>query len=178
MIETWKQIDNTLYYVSNFGRFKKKNPKNGYRFIKPFKEHNKYVIKVNGKCMTCSRLVANAFIKHLTSDDCVYHKNKMEWDNYYRNLLVLSKQELGKRTGHVSRSKSVVQVEGGEIVKMFRSTREAGRKLYISYQTVLDYCKGRVKKPMYNLMFEDDYFDKVLPAFSWEHKRGRPKKYR
>lgn len=171
MQEEWKRIDNTRYYVSNFGRIKKANPKNGYRFIKPFRHKNKFIVKIEGKQRVVSRLVANAFIRPLKANERVFHKNNMEWDNYYRNLQIMGLKELGKRTGHISRSKRVVEVKDGEIIRDFRSIRECGRKLYMSYQTVLHYCNGLVKKPMYNLMFEDDYFDSCF-----KKKRGRPKK--
>lgn len=177
LIEEWKRIKGTEYYISNFGRCRRKL-KNGYRYLKPFKEHNKYVVKVNGKVFTVARLVASGFIKPLTEEDCVYHKNSMQWDNYFRNLLVVNKKELGKMTGAISKSKKVVEVKNGEIIRSWNSTRKAGKELFISYQTVCDYCKGKVINPMYNLMWEEDYFDRVLPPFEWEHKRGRgrPKK--
>jgi len=37
----------------------------------------------------------------------------------------------------------------------------------------MDYCNKKVKKPMYNLMWEEDYFDIVLEPFSWEHKKNK-----
>lgn len=160
MYEEWKQIENTKYEVSNLGRFRKKNKK-GYRYIKPFKKHNSYVIKVNDKEKNCSRLVAHYFIRALKSEEVVHHKNHLQFDNFYRNLEILTRSELGKRTGYISKSKRVVLVEGGEIKRMYRSGRECERKLFLSRQTISDYCNNRTKKKMYNLMWEDDYFDKL-----------------
>ena len=98
--ELWKSIEyDTRYQVSNYGRFRKKNPKNGYRYLKPFRKHNLFLVKIKDKDFNCARLVANAFIKQLASNDRVYHKNKIEFDNYYKNLEVVSLKELGKRTG-------------------------------------------------------------------------------
>ena len=170
-MEFWKQIEyDTRYEVSNFGRFRKKTKK-GYRYLKPFRKHNLFIVKLGYKEYICSRLVANYFIKRLTPEDKVYHKNKLEFDNYYKNLIILSLEELGKRTGYISRSKRVVEVKDNEIVRSWRSSRQASKELYISRQTVGDYCNNKVFKKMYNLMWEDDYFDKVLPPFSWEHKK-------
>lgn len=162
MHEEWKQINNTLYEVSNLGRFRKKNKK-GYRYLKPYKKQkcNSYVIKVNGKEKRCSRLVASAFIREVKDNEFVYHKNGLQFDNFYRNLEILNGKELGKRTGYISKSKSVVLVKNGDIKRIFRSSREAGRKLYISRQTISDYCNGKTKKKMYNLMWEDDYFENI-----------------
>ena len=169
--EIWKSIEyDSRYQVSNWGRFRKKNPKNGYRYLKPFRKQNLFLIKVKDKNMNCARLVANAFIKKLSSTDRVYHKNKLENDNFYRNLEVISLKELGKRTGHISKSKRVVEIKNNEIIRDWRSARKVSKDLFISYQTVMDYCNNKVKKPMYNLMWEDDYFDKELEKFKWEKR--------
>lgn len=171
MYEEWKPIEyDTRYQVSNFGRFRKKL-KNGYRYLKPFRKHNIFIVKIKDKEINCSRLVANYFIKQLSPDERVYHKNKLEFDNHYKNLKILSLKELGKRTGYISKSKRVVEVKDNEIVREWRSAREVEKTLFISRQTVCDYCNKKVKKPMFNLMWEDDYFDEVLEHFSWEHKR-------
>ena len=116
--ELWKSIEyDTRYQVSSYGRFRKKNPKNGYRYLKPFRKHNLFLVKIKDKDFNCARLVANAFIKQLASNDRVYHKNKIEFDNYYKNLEVVSLKELGKRTGYISKSKRVVEVKNGEIIR-------------------------------------------------------------
>ena len=172
--EIWKSIGyDPRYQVSNYGRFRKKNPKNGYRYLKPFRKGNLFQVKIKDKDMNCARLVANAFIKQLSKEDRVYHKNKNESDNYYRNLEIVSLKELGKRTGHISKSRRVVEVKGDEIIRDWSSARKAAKDLYISYQTVMDYCNNKVKKPMFNLMWEDDYFDMVFEPFVWEKKRRK-----
>ena len=104
MNEIWKTIDyDTRYQVSNWGRFRKRNLKNGYRYLKPFRKKNLFQVKIKDKDFNCARLVANAFIQPLTTKDRVYHKNKIVSDNYYRNLEVIGLRELGKRTGHISK---------------------------------------------------------------------------
>ena len=174
MYEKWKKIEyDTRYEVSNLGRFRKKNKVNGYRYLKPYRHKNLFVIKINGKPMNCARLVANYHIRPLTSNDIVYHKNHLEFDNFVRNLKIISKKELGVLTGHISKSRRVVEVKNGEIVREWRSTRKAAKELFICYQTVSDYCNGKVKQPIYNLMWEDDYFDKVLEPFKWEHRKSK-----
>lgn len=130
-------------------------------------------MKIKDKEMNCARLVANAFIRKLKDSDRVYHKNHLEFDNYYRNLEILSLTELGKRTGHISKSQRVVEVKDEEIIRSWSSARKAAKSLFISYQTVMDYCNKKVKKPMYNLMWEDDYFRIYLESFSWEHRERK-----
>lgn len=172
--EIWKTIEyNTKYEVSNYGRFRRKNPKNGYRYLKPFRKGNLFMIKIKDKDFNCARLVANNFIKHLNRNDRVYHKNGFEFDNYIKNLKVISLKDLGKITGHLSKSKRVIEIKDNSIIRSWKSARKAAKELFISYQTVNDYCNKKVKFPMYNLMWEDDYFEKELEHFSWEHKNRR-----
>lgn len=170
--EIWKSIDYDLrYQVSCYGRFRKKNLVNGYRYLKPFRKKNQYLIKIRDKDMNCARLVANAFVKKLNSSDRVVHKNRVPNDNYYQNLEVISLQELGKRTGYISKSRRVVEVVNNEIIRDWPSARKAAKDLFISYQTVIDYCNKKVKKPMFNLMWEEKYFNKFLVPFDWEKKK-------
>ena len=174
--EMWKLIEyDTRYQVSNYGRFRKKL-KNDYRYLKPFRKGNLFQVKIKDKDFNCARLVANAFIKTLTKEDRVYHKNKLENDNNWRNLEVVSLKELGKRTGHISKSQRVVEVKDNEIIRDWSSARKAAKDLYVSYQTVMDYCNKKVKKPMFNLMWEEDYFDMVFEPFIWENKNKKEKR--
>ena len=113
--EQWKAIEyDNRYQVSSYGRFRKKL-KNGYRYLTPFKKHNLYQVKIKDKDINCARLVANAFIKELEDNDRVYHINKNNADNFYRNLKILSKKELGKLTGANSKSQSVIEIKNNEI---------------------------------------------------------------
>lgn len=97
----------------------------------------------------------------------------MENDNRVYNLKIVSLQELGKLTGHISKSQRVVEIKNNEIVRDWPSARKAAKDLFVSYQTVMDYCNNKVKFPMFNLMWEDDYFDKVLEPFSWDHRKEK-----
>ncbi len=170
--EVWESIKYDIrYQVSNHGRFRKKNSKNGYIYLKPFRKQNLFFVKIRNKNMNCARLVANAFIKPLSSTDRVYHKNKLKNDNHYKNLKIVSLKELGKLTSHISKSQRVVEVKNNEIIRDWPSARKAAKDLFISYQTVMNYCNKKVQKPMYNLMWEEDYFDLVFEPFSWEKKR-------
>lgn len=173
-MEQWKTIEyDTRYQVSNFGRFRKKNPKKGYRYLKPFRKRNLFFVKIKDKDFSCARLVANAFIRKLSSSERVYHKNKIENDNCVNNLKIVSLQELGKLTGHISKSQRVIEVKGGEINRIWSSARKAAKDLFVSYQTVVDYCNRKVQQPMFNLRWEDDYFDEVFEPFSWESKKRK-----
>lgn len=163
MREEWQPIEyDPRYQVSNLGRFRKQNKK-GYRYLKPYKKwgDQTYVIKINQKEFKVARLVANAFVKPLEPGDVVFHKNRLEFDNFYRNLQVITREESGRRTGGISRSKSVVLLKGNEIKKIWKSGRKAAKDLYISRQTVCDYCNNKTQNKIYNLMWEDDYFKEL-----------------
>lgn len=175
-MEIWKPIPiNPKYEVSNFGNFRKKNPKNGYHPVKAYRKHNKFVITIDSKEYIASRLVANAFIKQLVKGDIVFHKNGILCDNYYKNLLIVDRKYCGLSTGHISQSRAVVEVKNNEILRRWRSARQAAKELFINRQTVSDYCNNKVKKKMFNLMWEDDYFDMVFPPFEWEHRKRKRK---
>lgn len=161
MEEEWKRIEHdTRYQVSNFGRFRRQL-KNGYKYLKPYNKQGGliYLIKINGKEFNCARLVANYHIRPLDKNERVYHKNNMNNDNFVRNLKIVSLSELGKLTGHLSKSQSVVEIENGEVKRRWDSARKSAKDLYVSYQTVMDYCNKKVKKPMYKLMWEEDYYE-------------------
>ena len=169
-MEMWKQIHDTQYEVSNLGRVRHyitnhpmiKTP--FYRYLTPYKKvkyHGKFktayiqIMVKAGKEYKLSRLVAHHFIRPLTKNDVVITKNGM-WDCRVDNLKIITKSESGKRTGHLSRQRKIVLIEKDMIKMTFKSTREAEKELYISRQTVSDYCNNKVKKPMFNLKWADE----------------------
>lgn len=77
-----------------------------------------------------------------------YHKNGDLADNWVGNIAFASRRELGKRTGASAARIPVAKVTPeGEIVEVYPSARVAARENHMSYQTVLDRCNGKVKKP-------------------------------
>lgn len=78
-----------------------------------------------------------------------YHLNGDTFDNRAANIGFITNRELGKKTGARSRSRAVEKIaENGEIVEIYRSAREAARQNYMSYQTVINRCNGKVKGPI------------------------------
>lgn len=77
-----------------------------------------------------------------------YHKNGDLADNWVGNIAFASRRELGRKTGAKAGRVPVVKVTpDGEIVAAYSSAREAAKANNMSYQTVLDRCNGKVKKP-------------------------------
>jgi hypothetical protein len=89
----------------------------------------------------------------------IYHKNGIKTDDWVNNYGFATMQELGKKTGLKSRSRSVIKIDtDGQIAAIYKSAREAARHNYMSKQTITDRCNGKVKKA-----FALDGFD-----YKWE----------
>lgn len=66
------------------------------------------------------------------------------------NLNIVQKKEYCKgRT--TSKNAKVGLFENNELVQSYPSTRKAGSALFLSRQTICDYCNNKVKKPIYDL---------------------------
>ncbi|WP_216697327.1 HNH endonuclease [Anaerostipes faecalis] len=90
------------------------------------------------------------------------HKNGICEDNFISNLCYMDKSKVGQATGAKSKRKPVVKInQNGEIEEFYSSAREAGRKNYMSYQTIIDRCNGKVKS-----VFAPDGY-----AYSWDDER-------
>lgn len=162
--EIWKKILNSKYEVSNYGRFRKLYKYN-YRYLKTFRKGSLQIIKLTiagiGKDYNVGKLVVESFVRKLNDDEVVYHKNGIISDNQLSNLEITTRSEAGKRTGWQSCRKSVVMLDSdGIIEKIYKGTRDAANNLFISRQTVSDYCNKKVKRPMYQLYWADELIEK------------------
>ena len=99
---------------------------------------------------TVHTLVANAFLPPCPPRHVVYHKNGRRADPALHNLGIIHRSELGKLTGHKSRRRAVVKYDWRtqQPVEVYRSARQAAKANYMSYQTVIDRCNGKVKSPI------------------------------
>lgn len=90
-----------------------------------------------------------------------YHINGNVADNRADNIGFIDRQTLGRKTGAMAdKRKTIFKVDvNGNVIEIYRSAREAAKANYMSYQTVLDRCNGKVKKPYalngYSFMFEE-----------------------
>ena len=169
MIETWKDIPgyNGKYQCDREGNFRRVYKSGKTRPIRPYRKNgmrNKIVVHLtddNGK--TSQRLVigimAITFLGPAPPGCVPYHKNGALTENHINNIAYINRKELGKITGQKSRRKPVAKInDSGNIVEVYPSARAAARDNFMSYQTVIDRCNGKVKSA-----FAPDGF-----AYAWE----------
>ncbi len=94
-----------------------------------------------------ARLVAIHFLPKPYMADSVIHKNGNKQCPHVDNLAWVSKRQLGLRYGHrVEKAMQICKADkNGEVVEVYHSAREAARKNYMSYQTILNRVNGKVK---------------------------------
>lgn len=134
-------------------RYTKK--RGGMRTLANYKHKTKWMVKINKKEMNAARIYAKAFIKRdLNSDDYVLvYGEKLKLDV----IEVVDRSKCASITGSLASSryerKKVGLYKHGALVRSWPSCRKAAKDLFCSYQTVLDTCHGKVKKPMFDVRF-------------------------
>lgn len=134
-------------------RYTKK--RGGMRTLANYKHKTKWMVKINKKEMNAARIYAKAFIKRdLNSDDYVLvYGEKLKLDA----IEVVDRSKCASITGSLASSryerKKVGLYKHGALVRSWPSCRKAAKDLFCSYQTVLDTCHGKVKKPMFDVRF-------------------------
>lgn len=135
------------YYITFegdvFRRWKKKDSK-----MICHRKANSYVVRLTDlqgkrKMFSLSQLMRMTYFKGYKG--CLRHKNGLRADYSVNNLEPISKQQLGRLTGGSSKSKPVCKIKNGEVISFYRSARQAAKNNFMSYQTVIDRCNGKVK---------------------------------
>lgn len=172
MIETWKDIPgyDGKYQADREGNIRRIYQSGKSRlmtaYIKKSTRNRRMVVKLtkdgNAKEETMIEIMAKTFLGPKPKDHVPYHKNGVQSDNYINNIAYISRKDLGKLTGKNSRRKPVAKIDKcGEIVEFYPSAREAARKNYMSYQTIIDRCNGKCKSA-----FAPDGY-----AYAWEDEK-------
>lgn len=95
-----------------------------------------------------SQIMVRTWAGEIPEGMVVYHINGDLADNAISNLALVTRKRLGRITGGQTRRRAVAKIDSsGNAVEIYSSAREAGRRNYLSYQTVLDRCNGKVKRP-------------------------------
>lgn len=172
MFSEWKPIPGYAgkYEASFFGQirrvYKKRTPKILSQYEKKGDRQGsrKLFVKLTkdgetGKDVNVAQIIYITHVGTIPDGFSVVHKNGSFMDNNVNNLKLLSKKELGSRYGVMAKKKSVVKISPDcEEVEIYHSAREAARKNFMSYQTIIDRCNGVVKKSV-----APDGFD-----YAWE----------
>jgi hypothetical protein len=122
--------------------------------MKPTVKKGQYIIRLmepegKRKEERVHKLMQRTFFPKAKPGYVFYHKNGDKMDNWLNNLGYISRQDLGRATGGGSRRKPVVKINvNKEVIEHYSSAREAARENYMSYQTVMDLCNGKVKRGM------------------------------
>lgn len=140
------------YRASRAGDVQRVFPDGLVRDMTPYRRRNRLFVKLtaNGKPKEVAmlKIMAETWHRNTNKNLVPYHKNGIAADNHADNIGFISRRELGKMTGHMAGSKSVLKVDkNGNEIEVYRSAREAARQNNMSYQTVLDRCHGKVKNP-------------------------------
>lgn len=182
MLNEWKPIPgyDGRYEASFLGQirriYKTKPPRILSQYEKSGERHGsrKLFVKLTrsgetGKEMNVAQMVYMTHIGTIPDGLVVVHKNGSFVDNCVNNLILMSQTELGRKYGIRSKKKSVIKMSGsGEVVEIYCSAREAARRNYMSYQTVIDRCNGVIKKSV-----APDGFD-----YAWEDSMASIRKTR
>ena len=143
------------YEISDRGRVRHVM-KHNTRYLRTFQKKPRsnghgsdvMMVKAHGKEIAIHRKVYETFVGEIPKGMYVYHKNGMITDNFYNNLGLIDKHNLGKRFGKMSKKKGrILRVDrNGEIVEIYKNCREAGKATHFCYQSILNRCNGKVKK--------------------------------
>ena len=147
--EYWCEIEgyNGRYSVSTFGRVwnNETNKLVSGGLCKSTGYKQVYLIKPNGKPKNCSvhRLVAKAFLPNPKNLPQVNHRDENKLNNRVDNLEFCT----GQYNRDYSQAREVAQIDlnTGEIIKVFKSSREAERQTGISQGNINLCCNGKKK---------------------------------
>lgn len=157
---------NGLYEIDNFGNIRK-ILKTKVKIMTPVPKRGLLTIKLmtpsgSRKEERIHKLVQFTFLGVTPPGKVLFHKNGDKQDNCVANIGFIDRQKLGEITGHKSRQQAVLKIDaGGGVEKIYRSARAAGRDNHMSYQTITDYCNGKVKSRYapdgYQYVWDKDY---------------------
>lgn len=164
--EEWKIFNNDYhqYECSNLGRFRRKIKK-GYRYLKIYSDNRRKSLKIvkvtlskyKSKEFNAYKIMAEMFLRPLKENEVCIPKNNNREDLRVSNLFIITKSQLGKITGYkTSQTRKIIYTDNLGYKTTYRSARQAGIELGTSYQTVLDICNGKRKKPKFNIRFKEE----------------------
>lgn len=176
----WKngRREGTYFEVSNTGHVLKHYKNGSTHMCSPFLRKSQtrlghspaLFVKVDHKEINLARIVYEVWHGPIYKDCRIIHKDGNYKNNHQANLLMVTKQEVG-RIGALRqrKGKPIYNAETGDI---YRSSRDATLRTFISRQTALDYANGKVYSPLIPMMFEED-MRKVAAAYKRVKETGQ-----
>ncbi len=172
-----------LYEIDQFANVRRIFKTKRVLLIPTFK-NGVFVVRLMSPCgirkeERIHKLMQKTFMDPPKPGQVLYHRNQNRRDNCLANLAYIDKRILGRMTGAKSRRRPVAKIDkNDEIVEIYTSAREAARRNFMSYQTVMDRCNHRTKNLYapdgYRYQWDDDdsdFSDRVETCES--NKRGR-----
>lgn len=152
--ETWKQILDSDYEVSDFGRIKNTiTNKIIYGKLDRGTLRVRFSIKGLIKSQSISRIVAQAFLGEVSKNQTIIHKDGNGMNNRVDNLLIVDKKEkfelMGKQSAKKTEISIVVYDKENKNKTKYNSIREAAAILHISKNTINAIIKGEKEHDKY-----------------------------
>jgi len=127
--------------------------------ITPVFKKNMYVVRLSNelgrKEFNLARIIYETWIGEIPYGMVVAKIGGVLQNCHVNNLKLIGLRERGRMTGAMASSKPVELLdENGIVIDSWSSARKASKDLFMSYQTVVDYCNRKVKKPMMKLRWE------------------------
>jgi len=160
--EQWKRYDEN-YWVSDQGRVKReyKNGRVNYLTPVPRSKGDKSLrVKICNRYVSLRRLIWKTFKGEIPDGYGVVNKNRCHTMNELYNLELLPINKCVAMNSK-SRKKKIVNLDTGVV---YPSSREAEKYLHMTHTTIVNYCLGKIKNPVYNLEYfdEDKNYKKTL----------------
>lgn len=102
--------------------------------------------KINQKEYNAARLIWSAFNGPIPDGYIVAHKDGVNIINALECLYLTTLKENAKITGGMCADRRVEKIDpAGNLIKTYRSAREAAKYEYMSRQSITDRCNGKIK---------------------------------
>ena len=170
--ERWISGYEGKYFLNNLGEFYRVYKTASPKQLRGYISHGRYVVKLTSNKTTkeygAHILVWKAFNGTIPKGYIVARKTGILLEIQLHNLYLITKSEWGKKTGHRSASYEVIELDdSGNEINSWRSARRAAKDLHCSYQTVMNICNKKVKKPLFNLKWGE------MPIKRDKHKAAK-----